>query len=234
MTPEFIKYPKMARLSREIVITEKIDGTNAQILIQPIHRDVLADISWSPTNSATVMAVKDIPDSGSPTGVNPEYRLAMYAGSRSRFLTRQTDNFGFAKWVQEHAEELWALGEGRHFGEWWGSGIQRGYGLPKGEKRFSLFNVQRWFDQHTLNPGLKCTDVMEMAPACCHVVPVLLLLRGIMGDNSPEIILNWLRENGSYASPGFMKPEGIVVWHTAGNVGFKKTIEGDEKPKSLA
>ena len=33
-TPEFIEFPKMARLSRECVITEKIDGTNAQIFIE--------------------------------------------------------------------------------------------------------------------------------------------------------------------------------------------------------
>ncbi len=31
-----------------------------------------------------------------------------------------------------------------YFGEWWGSGVQRGYGLQKGDKRFSLFNVSRW------------------------------------------------------------------------------------------
>jgi hypothetical protein len=36
---------------------------------------------------------------------------------------------------------------------------------------------------------------------------------------------------GSKAAPGFMKPEGIVVFHVAGNVGFKKTIEKDEEPK---
>mgnify|MGYP002129949175 CR=1 FL=1 len=30
---EFLEFPKMPRLSREIIITEKIDGTNAQLLI---------------------------------------------------------------------------------------------------------------------------------------------------------------------------------------------------------
>ena len=30
----FIEFPKMARLSREAIITEKIDGTNASIFIQ--------------------------------------------------------------------------------------------------------------------------------------------------------------------------------------------------------
>jgi len=29
-----------------------------------------------------------------------------------------------------------------------------------------------------------------------------------------------------------MKPEGVVVFHIAGNLGFKKTIEKDEVPKS--
>jgi hypothetical protein len=31
-----------------------------------------------------------------------------------------------------------------------------------------------------------------------------------------------------------MKPEGIVIFHTAGNVGFKRTIEKDDQPKSSA
>jgi hypothetical protein len=78
--------------------------------------------------------------------------------SRSRWITPDDDNFGFAAWVEANRDELLTLGPGRHFGEWWGSGIQRGYGLPKGEKRFSLFNVSRWG---------------ESRPACCHVVPVL-------------------------------------------------------------
>lgn len=35
-------------------------------------------------------------------------------------------------------------------------------------------------------------------------------------------------KNGSYASLGYMKPEGIVIYHTAANVMFKKTFENDE------
>jgi hypothetical protein len=31
--PEFAGFPKISRLSRDCIITEKIDGTNAQILI---------------------------------------------------------------------------------------------------------------------------------------------------------------------------------------------------------
>ncbi len=64
----------------------------------------------------------------------------MFIGSRTRWITAQDDNHGFARWVEGNKQELLKLGAGRHFGEWWGSGIQRGYGLQKGEKRFSLFN----------------------------------------------------------------------------------------------
>ncbi len=180
MNVEFNEFPKMARLSREIVITEKIDGTNAQIFIDE-NNNILA-------------------------------------GSRTRWITPQDDNFGFAKWVKENAEDLLKLGSGNHFGEWWGSGIQRGYNLPKGEKRFSLFNTSRWND--TL-----------LRPNCCSVVPELF--RGEFHSGDIHNALVDLKRNGSLASPGFMKPEGIVIFHTAANFCFKKTIEKDEIPKSL-
>jgi hypothetical protein len=175
---DFIEFPKMPRLSREIIITEKIDGTNGCIAID---------------EDGTV-----------------------YAGSRSRWITPEADNFGFAAWVKAHEDELRdGLGIGRHFGEWWGQGIQRRYGQDC--KRFSLFNVSRWSDER---------------PACCDVVPVLF--RGDFTTDAAEQALADLRANGSRAAPGFMKPEGIVLFHTAGNFGFKKTLEKDEMPKGLA
>lgn len=177
--PEFIPFPKMARLSREIIITEKIDGTNASIFI----------------------------------GENGEF----LTGSRARWITPQDDNFGFSAWAHANKDELMKLGVGHHFGEWWGSGIQRGYGLPKGEKRFSLFNVARWNDD-------------EARPKCCHVVPTLY--QGQFDTDNANRELRLLANQGSFAAPGFMKPEGIVVFHVAGNIGFKKTIEKDEQPKS--
>lgn len=118
-----------------MIVTEKIDGTNAQILIEPISRQSF---------DSNLIAAEDIPDSGSENGVNESYVLGMYAGSRSKWITPQSDNSGFAKWCLANHAELFKLGQGRHFGEWWGSGIQRGYNLPKGEKRFSLFNALRW------------------------------------------------------------------------------------------
>lgn len=171
----FEQFEKIPRLSRDCVITEKIDGTNAQVFI----------------------------------GEDGEFRV----GSRKRWITPEDDNYGFARWAYEHREQLEQLGPGRHFGEWWGSGIQRRYGLD--HKRFSLFNVGRWDEGNT--------------PECCHVVPVLY--RGIFGTDVIEHILKALEETGSVASPGFMNPEGLIIYHEAARKMFKKTIIGDEKPK---
>lgn len=211
---EFLEFPKIGRLSRDVVVTEKIDGTNAQVLIVTLSDEEMA----SPDDSPYVAVV----------GRN----CLIYAGSRNRWLTPGTgreaanDNFGFAAWVRDHAADLATLGEGRHYGEWWGSGIQRGYGLSAGEKRFSLFNVARWGDDR---------DRVKFPidrPACCGVVPVLYRgdFDGFMGHSWD--VLDQLRTGGSLAAPGFMKPEGLVVFHSGANVLFKKTIDGDEVPKS--
>ena len=141
---------------------------------------------------------------------------SIFVGSRTRWITEEQDNFGFAKWVKENKEELLKLGPGRHFGEWWGSGIQRRYELK--ERRFSLFNTTRWFN----NPDL---------PKCCHVVPIISMDE-ILSESLVLTCLDRLKVEGSFASPGFMKPEGIVIYHTQGNVLFKKTIEKDDLPKS--
>jgi hypothetical protein len=136
-------------------------------------------------------------------------------GSRTRWVTPSDDNYGFARWAHAHREELLTLGPGHHFGEWWGLGIQRNYGLK--EKRFSLFNTFRW------------SDALGARPACCGVVPVLY-----EGLFDTTLIADWtsaLAIDGSHAAPGFMKPEGIVVYHQAAQQFFKKTILNDEKPK---
>lgn len=202
---EFQEFPKMARWSRDIVITEKIDGTNAAVVLV----DGLIGV--------------DAPGAIAKVG-----NIDVFAQSRTRFITPQDDNHGFARWVVENAEALSRLGPGRHFGEWWGAGIQRRYGLA--EKRFSLFNVGRWYDPK----DCKGEDIEGRAPVpeCCHVVPLLL-----KGPNEPGVMeqcIRLLAERGSYAAPGFMDPEGVVLFHIAAGVGFKKTIKKDEVPKALA
>jgi hypothetical protein len=140
----------------------------------------------------------------------------MFVGSRTRWITPQDDNFGFAAWCHANRSELEKLGPGAHYGEWWGSGIQRKYGLTNGDKRFSLFNVHRWSDP-------------EIRPACCSVVPELA--RGVDIRAETEKALALLREHGSFAASGFPKPEGVVIYHTASGGLYKVTLEKDEAPK---
>jgi len=211
----FQEFAKIARLNREIIITEKIDGTNAQVFIVD-GNDVTEDVIGLP-----FVAQVD--------------GFLVAAGSRTRWITPQQDNHGFAKWVQDHAHELIQLGPGRHFGEWWGPGIQRGYGQR--EKRFSLFNTSRWLDSHETQT-MVIPEKATLAPQCCYVVPVLY--RGLFGTaesgltSAVSTCLERLWTFGSVASPGFMRPEGLVVYHTAANIFFKVTLEKDEVPKSLA
>lgn len=174
---EFVPFQKIGRLSREVIITEKIDGTNGVI---------------------------QIGDDGS-----------FLVGSRNQWIGKDGDNFGFAGWAFEHKDELISgLGAGRHYGEWWGAGIQRRYGLS--EKRFSLFNTSRWGDD-------------AVRPKCCHVVPVLW--RGDFDTGEIRLCMSALKADGSVAAPGFMNPEGVVIYHAQANVLFKKTYEKDDAGK---
>jgi hypothetical protein len=63
------------------------------------------------------------------------------------------------------------------------------------------------------------------------VVPTLF--RGVFDTGSIDICLDQLRLNGSVASPGFMQPEGVVIFHVASGHLYKKTIEKDEQPKGV-
>jgi hypothetical protein len=152
-------------------------------------------------------------------------------GSRSRWITPEDDNFGFSRWAHEHKAELMTLGPGRHFGEWWGQGIQRGYNLPK---RLSLFNVVRWCLHGQTPQPIPTADprvvkMQDVLPPCVGLVPILW--RGLFDALPLADILDTLRREGSFAAPGFAQPEGVVVFHVAGNVGFKKTLDRDGEPK---
>lgn len=199
---EFRPFPKLPRLTRGCVITEKIDGTNASVCIGPGYADephVIARLLVDGTD------------------------LNIRAGSRTRWITPGDDNFGFAAWVRDNAEELVKLGVGHHFGEWWGHGIQRGYRLS--ERRFSLFNTGRWI----VDELDRTSEKQRMVPDRCKVVPVIR--SGTFCDSIVNETLWLLHEYGSLARPGFMKPEGIVIFHEASGMSFKKTLDNDDQPK---
>lgn len=191
--PPFQGWPKISRFARTCLVTEKIDGTNAQIFIG----DLATDFPEEPLRTSQ----------GQP----------VFIGSRTAWITPAKDNFGFARFVHENLADLEKLGPGHHFGEWWGKGIQRKYGLT--ERRFSLFNYVRWVE----NPE---------KPECCYVVP--LVYWGSFESLDAQRILDDLVRGGSLAAPGFMKPEGIIIFHEPSRVSFKKTVEGDDTGKGDA
>lgn len=208
MTLEFEEFPKIPRYRRQVAVTEKIDGTNGAVVWYPApdggpHR-------------TDIIATRDIIDRHG-NNLGPYHLLAQ---SRGRFITPgrikpKNDNYSFAQWVDDNTDELTKLGPGKHFGEWWGYGIQRGYGQAR--KRFSLFKVNRWADDR------------EPRPACCDVVPLI----GYVTPDLIETCINALRIGGSLAAPGYMRPEGVIIWHSQSKQYYKILLENDETPKSL-
>lgn len=138
----FEEFRKIPRFNRDVVITEKIDGTNAQILIRTEQQitDYRAQLARGEIQGEWVEPLVSLPEEYSAD------RVHVWAGSRNRWLApgvgkdAKNDNFEFARWVKDNAAELVKLlGPGRHYGEWWGRKIGRAYGLQT--RRFSLFNV---------------------------------------------------------------------------------------------
>lgn len=175
---EFVPWPKTPRLKEAwCTITEKIDGTNAQVFV-------------------------------------PEDGDRILAGSRTRYVDPENDNYGFAVWCRENEDKLWSLGPGRHYGEWWGPGIQRRYSVPT--KRLSLFNVNRYRDGRDAPPD--------------GIFAVPLLYSGPFELSAVNAAMKRLESEGSVASPGFMYPEGVVIHIPATGHRFKELF--DPLPKS--
>ena len=217
---EFQAFPKIPRLNRDITITEKIDGTNAAVVIEPIGTPL------------DVKGMAEEPD----VVIREDIAYLVSAQSRKRMITpgKQTDNYGFAGWVRKNKEELVTLlGWGRHFGEWWGSGIARNYGLV-GQRNFSLFRPRPNWSPVCLSPpdGMTRDSVVDIVPVLYE--GPFLKRNEVNGELPHEEALWGLRHTGSEAVPGFMNPEGIMIYHTAAGIILKVTCEDDDKPKEVA
>ena len=176
---EFQPFPKIPRLRNEIItVTEKLDGTNAQVLVTPEGQ--------------------------------------VFAGSRNRWITpgKDTDNYGFAAWVEENKEALKGLGIGRHFGEWYGPGIGRGY--SNRERRLALFNTYR--------PAESLPSIVER---------VTVLYQGDAVGLTDEVYfhISELIAKGSKHCPGFMRPEGVVIYSSLNKTRYKVLCENDDGHK---
>lgn len=195
----FESYPKMPRMKGALMtITEKIDGTNAQILI--------ADGEVQLVGSRKREIFPDVARVVNVDGVT--------------VTSKQTlDNYGFARWVLDNEAGLVEfLGDGRHYGEWAGLGIQKNpLGLP--EKMFFLFNTHR-------NPPEKFEAIGHHVPQL-RAVPVLLAGTFSMGEIN--LTLSGLLQFGSQVDDATtpQNPEGVVI--SAFGQKFKRTA--DDRPK---
>lgn len=167
-----IEFKPWEKIPREnpfnATISEKIDGTNACIII--IDGEIVG------------------------------------TQSRKRLITVEDDNFGFAQWVDENKDDIVNLGDGYHYGEWAGPGIQKNpHNLD--QKRFFLFNTFRW---NPNNPN---------RPECCDVVPVVY--QGVIDGDTISNALKELAENAGENE----KPEGLVVYYHAFRKYTKHTIK---------
>ncbi len=206
---EFKGFPKVPRLYKDMVVSEKIDGTNGCVIVeeaQPMPED------YDPTLRDQFQGYFV------PNGIRLAFVMHNGVGyninaqSRKRLLTTDKDNYGFANWVKENADQLVMLGPGYHYGEWWGKGIQRGYDID--EKRFSLFTpvpheLLAWLPDNVKNVPILCEGTFD----------------SITIDNA----LMMLEDIGSMAAPGYRNPEGVMVYHTAARRLFK--VPFDENPK---
>jgi hypothetical protein len=203
----FKPWSKIFRLYGPAVITEKIDGTNAAVQIKKIN--ISGPIEMRPT---------DVLDYDYATGKpGAVYRLA--AQSRKRIITPGEDNYGFAAWVQNNALALArTLGEGIHFGEWFGLGINRAYGMDS--RAFALFNTRKWADLYY--------DPKYLEDGALMSVPILKTTDNFSEDDLLEAV-SLLEHQGSQVVEGlFSNPEGVVVYWPQADHMFKYTpFDGD-------
>lgn len=167
---EFAKWPKTPRTNNNnVVITEKMDGTNACIVIR----------------GGEIVAIQ----------------------SRNRFIKPGDDNMGFAHWVSQNAEALVELGDGYHFGEWCGPGIQKNPHMLE-QKEFYLFNVFR--------PAETLPDIVKQ---------VRVLYQGPFTD---EVLNTTMSELWQHASEQQYVPEGVIVYSHATKSRSKMTFANSQ------
>lgn len=144
---EFKEWPKIPRgLGEQMTITEKIDGTNACVIVEE-------SVDFDGTSLVRVV------------GAQSRTQLLAHT-NKDNVLRLYNDNFGFADWVIKNQVELATkLGPGYHYGEWAGPGIQKNpHNLER--KTFFLFNSDRWRDGRQQRPeGVECVPVLFEGPA---------------------------------------------------------------------
>ncbi len=180
-------------------MSTEVKPINTQVEFEPwakIPRAVLGDCVMSMKMDGTnaCVIIKD----GAIVGVQ----------SRKRMINvgKDSDNYGFASYVSQNEQMFLQLGEGRHYGEWAGLGIQSNpHNLPN--KQFFLFDTRRW-GEHNPPPG--CISVVEV------------LHHGEYTRQNVDDVMNNLKTRSE--AEGW-KAEGIVVYFPKLKAMEKHTFE---------
>jgi len=210
----FESWPKTPRLFKEsMVVTEKIDGTNSAVGVVE---------GWTGQYQRETGYAAWAEVDGRPYTVYAQSRNRLI-GPAALCMEKGSDNYNFAAWVFANKHDLArVLGPGLHFGEWWGHGIGRGYGMAQGQRFFSLFNTSRWkhLDIPEAREAIQPPDGLRVVP----VLNVYTLDTGQIRDT-----LDILRLTGSRAAPGYMNPEGVCVFIPGAKQTFKVTFDDEHK-----
>lgn len=200
----FTAWPKTPRYKDVpfCIITEKIDGTNGCVI------------------------VKD----NEVVGAQSRNRMLIAKKDGDKEWQRYGDNMGFGEWVINNSSYLANLGNGYHYGEWAGPGIQKNPHKFE-EKRFFLFDVLR-YENH---PYVTEPCPPEEAWSCifkwdwfyhgtnCSVVDELY--RGPIYNDVVYDIMSQLKNK---ASDYGYEPEGIIIHYPQFNHREKLTFRNQE------
>lgn len=184
----FKPFPKITRYTRPRLghITEKMDGTNACVIVE----------------------------GGQVVGAQSRNRLLTSLSHNSfgePFFQDHGENHGFAHWVKTNKDKLALLGDGYHYGEWCGPGIN-GNRHNLTEKVFYHFNPFRYRD----------TDFKEYEAGISFV---RVLFEGEITD---EVVKRTAEAHWDSIHDVFYKPEGVMIYYHDFKTTLKFTYDNPE------
>ncbi len=223
----FEPWPKIPRLYREIVITEKIDGTNAGIFIPLWDEGSVSGPVYASSRKRWITPEKD------------NFGFARWAEENKETLIADLGpGMHYGEWWGQGIQRTYDWGEKRfslfNVRRW---GALTANEDPRCVRKGShiTHNDEKRGDEQICACREKRGEIQFATPRM-GVVPVLYQgpITTVTSLREPRVLENiWdyeaalLRRNGSAVAPGFMNPEGIIVYHVVAQQAFKYTLDGD-------
>ena len=172
-------------------------------------------------------------------GITPEGEI--FCQSRSRIITPEDDNFGFANYVEDNKEYFENLlsyvchkaevGSCILYGEWCGGNIQKGVALSELDKMFVVFDGTGFLEdfegtptENSLNVGLLDFDE-RFNVYSAYDVPVYMC---VIDFNNPEYVVNKLTSITEEVEKECPVGKHFGVSGTGEGVVWKATFAGEQ------